>query len=423
MAFKEIMGLRVISFLGALGTGLQNYMGVASFIQGMMSLSYAATEAGRGIIHGVATMLGGFCSTLVNYCMNIGLLEDFYERITKKPKPKNLKGWKKFRYYAGAGVFIGTGILFGLTAIAFGPIGPLAVISIIAGIFVSIIMIIQEVETWLKSFDNEADIRKPLSQIFKEWKNSLTQGKVVGLTISIGNVIALSLLFTIGLSTFFMSVGVAALPALITSFAIAFTGGAFTEFYFYHSFLSKFCDEFKKNWKEFKKVPYPVLGFACVATNALVNGILAYTGIFMLSSLFAAASVAAPPLGILIAVAVVTGLFAGSASFILGLDFWKDNSKKLKKFFSGYRKNVNKEAPTENNEAKQDSINTADIMINLPTLKEAASQKGHRLTQPAPLRVNETKLHSLHFTPKKPIKTPRPIPAIYPSWKLNEVRM
>lgn len=352
------LGVSAVAWLGALGTGLQNYMGVASLIQSLMSASLATGRAGLGLIHSFAVLLGGFCSTLMNYCMNIKLLQDFYVRLTQSKKP-NLTGWAKFRYYFGISVFVGTGILFGLTAIAFGPTGALALVSIFAGIFVSVIMIIQEVETWLKSFDGEQSAPKSLKQSFCDWKTNLTGGKLLGLAITIGNVFALSLLFTIALGSFFVSLGVPALPALIAGAAVAFTGGAFTEGYFYYGFLSDFCDKFKAKWNTIWEQPYPALGIASAAGNAVVNAALAYTGVFMLTSLLAAASIAAPPLGAIIAVAAVTAVFAGSASFILGLDFWIDNAAKLKNFFSRNKKPISSEMvkPTVEEGAK----NTADI--------------------------------------------------------------
>lgn len=340
-------GIYLVSLLGAAGTGLQNYMAVAALIKDLMDGAFAATKAGLSIIHSIALAFGGLCSGLVNFCINIGLIENFLERITKKKKP-DLKGWQKFRYWFGSGVFVVTGLLFGLTALAFGPVGALAAVSIAAGIFVAGIMMIQELETWLESFDDKEEIivdatgqkktiikkKKSLKELFIEWKNSLTKKKVVGIIIGAGNVIALSLLFTLGLTSFLTGVGVAALPALIIGAAFAFTGGAFTEFYFYNRFLSDFCENIKEKWKAFKETKYPALGMASGIINALVNGVLSYIGIIMITSLLTAASIAVPPIGIVIAVAAIAATFAAVASFILGLDFWINNSKKITGYFT-----------------------------------------------------------------------------------------
>lgn len=399
MNFKKLW-VYPVSLLGAIGTGLQSYMGVTTFIQGLMTVSFAAGRAGLGIVHGIAAVLGGLGSTLANFCINIELLEDFYERVTKKPKPK-LSGWQKFRYYAGTAVFIGTGILFGLTAVAFGPAGPLAVLGIIAGIFVSAIMVIQELETWLASFDKAEDVKKPLSQIFKEWKNSLTKGKAFGLAISIGNVFALSLLFTIGLGSFFMGVGVPALPALLVSAAVAFTGGAFTEFYFYNRFLSNFCDKIKEKWQAVKNSKYPSIGLTCAAANALVNSALAYAGVFMITTLLAAASIAVPPLGALIAVATVTALFSGAASFILGLDFWIRNSTKLTNYFKKEKKMEQNGENIQTNGLRQSDKNTKDIIKKIATTENRVSETVLEEKKECGY-TNKTKLLSLHFLPSSP---------------------
>lgn len=322
------IGIYVASLLGAAGTALQNYMAVMTLFQ---AIAQGASKATWAALHGIAIALGGACTGLVNLCINIGLLESFLERVTNKKIP-DLKGWQRFRYWFGSSIFVVTGILFGLTALAFGPIGALAAIGIAAGFFVSVIMVIQELETWLESFDNLGP-KKSLKQIFIEWKNSLTKGKVLGIVIAIGNVVALSLLFTLGLATFLTGVGVPALPALIIGLCVAFTGGAFTEFYFYNRFLSTFCEKIKEKWHAFKETTFPVFGAAAGIINAIVNGVLSYTGIMMITGLLTAASIAVPPLGVMIAIAATAAVFAATASFILGADFWISNSKKIIGYF------------------------------------------------------------------------------------------
>ena len=382
-------GIYITSFLGAVGTGLQNYMAAASLVKDLMDVSFAASKAGLGIIHGVAATLGGLCSGLVNLCINVELIESFLERITKKKRP-HLEGWQKFRYWFGSGVFIVTGLMFGLTAFAFGPVGALAALGIASGIFVSAIMIVQELETWLESFDNpENKQKKTIKEIFIEWKASLTKGKILGVAIAVGNVVALSLLFTLGLATFLTGVGVPALPALIAAAVVAFTGGAFTEFYFYNRFLSGFCGKLKENWEKFKSSALPVLGFITAGLNGIVNGVLCYVGIMMITSLLTAASIAVPPLGVLIAVAATAAVFAAAASFILGLDFWQRNSGKWVAFF--------KKQPNE----MTDVAPVADTKSIFCRLKDAVVLKAVALkTWIADESVNKTDSSSV----KLPIK-------------------
>lgn len=324
------MGIYTVSTLGALGIVVQNFMAVSSLVKDVMSASFAASKAGLGLSYGIAATLGGMCSGLVNLFINVDLLKSFYKRLTKKKRPE-LKGWEKFRYWAGSSVFVITGILFGLTAIAFGPVGVLAAIGIASGIFVAVIMMIQELETWLESFDDKKNKEpKTIKELFFEWKASLTKGKVLGVVIAIGNVVALSLLFTVGLASFLMSAGVAALPALIVGAVVAFTGGAFTEFYFYNRFLSEFCHSISDKWQKIKNSKYYGLGIAAASLNAIVGGVLSYVGIMMLPAILIAAGVAVPPLGVLMAVAIVASIFAAAASFVLGVDFWQRTQQKPK---------------------------------------------------------------------------------------------
>jgi hypothetical protein len=332
-SFLENSVIYLVSILGAAGGALQSYMAVVALLNGFVDGAFAVTKLGLSVVHGLAITLGGVCGGLVNFFINIKLLENFLERVTEKPMP-NLTGWQKAQYWLGNGVFILTGILFGLTVFAFGPIGALAAVSIAAGVFVAVIMMIQELETWLEGFDNlDEGNKKSISEVVSEWAATLTKGKILGYVITVLNVVALSLLFTLGLATFLMGVGVPALPAVIAGFAVAFTGGAFTEFYFYNRFLSTFCDKFVENIKEFWNSKYAPLGLVTAGINAIVFGVTSYVGIMSMTGLLAAASIAVPPLGVVIAVAATVAVFAGVASFILGVDFWRQrNSTRLPDF-------------------------------------------------------------------------------------------
>lgn len=389
-----------LATLGALGIALQNYMAIIA-IPNAISAAATVSNAVMGALHGVGVALGGLCGGLVNFFINIGLLESFLERVTGKKKRPNLKGFKWFSYWFGSAVFVCTGVLFGLTAVAFGPAGPLAALAIAAGVFVAVIMTIQELETWLQRFDDpETHVKKPIKQIFLEWKKSLTKGKVIGFLIAVGNVLALSLLFTMGLATVLSGVGLPALPALIVAFSIAFTAGAFTEFYFYHNFLSKFCDKFKEKWQAFKASKWPVVGVVCITTNAVVNTVLTYVGIIMITGLLIAAGVAAPPLGAMIAIAAVSALCAGIASFVLGMDFWTNNITKITNFFKRFKKSppeltgevendFEQSTTILNKSLKDDSVqpelqkwDSSAVALERPPLKKATSMKFWQKVQP-----------------------------------------
>ncbi len=292
----------LLSLLGAAGTGLQNYMAVADLLGSITSFSI---EAARRL----AFVLGGVCSGLVNFCMNIELLESFIQRLNGEKEREKLVGWKKFRYYAGSAVFIVTGILFGLSAFAFGPVGPLAILSVAAGIFVAIIMAIQELETWLQSFD-----KKPASNNTEEVDSQEEElsmlGKVLGTIISVGNVLALSTFLAIGLSTFLIGLGVAAFPAVIVGLGFAFTFGAATEFYFYNRFLSDFGAHATKNWHDLWSQKLPFIGVFSIVVNASVNAALCYTAVGALNVLLLAAGILVPPLGIAIIATLGSGMNA-----------------------------------------------------------------------------------------------------------------
>lgn len=308
------------SVLGALGVAIQNYLGALLFIQALLK---STTKSVMILVQTTAISLGGICSGMVNFLMNIDLLKAFFQRITgKKQLPPLTKG-QTIRLYVGSAIFIISGILFGLTAFTFGMTSPLSVLAIIAGIFVAGIMIVQELETWLDSFQQEnVDEQQTLTAIFHDWLKKLNLKKGIGYLIALGNVMALSLLFTLGLAQCAMMLGIAALPAFIIGITISFTIGAFTEFYFYNAFLSKFCENIVKKWTSITSQKYAPIGISLAALNALVNGALTYSGVQLLSGLFISAGLSAPALGSMIALCAICALFAASASFILGIDFW-----------------------------------------------------------------------------------------------------
>jgi hypothetical protein len=306
--------------LGALGVALQNYQAVEIFIKGLSVNALSANLWWQAATQVSAIGAGGICSGMVNFWMNVELLEGFFKRITSNEeyqyKKLNLSTLETIQYFGGILVFVVTGILFGLMAFTFAMTGPLAILSFAAGIFVACIMTIQEVETWLNSYEQTTeDAIAPLSNIE-------LMGKWLGHIIAIGNVFALSLLFTLSVAQGLIALEVAALPALIIGFSIAFTFGAFTEYYFYNFYLADFCKNFITKWEQINSIPNAWFGFACVTINAFVNAAQAYAGIELLTGLLLTANIAAPPLALVVTIAASCAFFAGAASLILGLDFW-----------------------------------------------------------------------------------------------------
>ncbi|MCH9756532.1 MAG: hypothetical protein K0U37_05010 [Gammaproteobacteria bacterium] len=301
----------VLSGLGALGVALQNYQAVELFLK-------AVTTWSTGFIQAMALGAGGACSGMVNLWMNMDLLDKFFTRMMsdKAYQYKKLTAWQQLQYFGGIFVFFVTGVLFGLMAFTFAMEGPLAMLSIAVGVFVAAIMTIQEIETWLSSYDEkevtEAESLTALQKI----------GKWCGHIIAVGNVIALSLLFTLSLAEALMVLHLAVIPALGIGAAVAFTFGAFTEYYFYNFYLADFCKDFGDNWSLMMEAPHAFMGFMCVFTNAFVNAALTYSALELLTALLITAEVALPPVAIITALSLVSAFFAGSASFILGMDFW-----------------------------------------------------------------------------------------------------
>jgi hypothetical protein len=324
------LSAQIISALGAAGVAMQNYPAVMLFLQDTLK-HLPATQASTMVMHGTALATGGFASGMVNYWMNLDLMERFYKRMfsNEHTEPQyiryELSAWQQFIYFGGILLFVITGILFGLMAFTFALQGPLAILSGAAGLFVTAIMTIQEVETWLKSYDDKYD-PKNISQVPPQPLTKLeTLGKYCGHFIAAGNVLALSLLFALGLTQTLLFWNImTALPALITGFFVAFTAGAFTEYFFYNAYLADFGQKYAQKWQEMQTIPHLWFGIICIAINAIVNGALAYSGVPLLSGLFVAANVGLPPVAAITALAVISGIFSGSASYILGAAFWID---------------------------------------------------------------------------------------------------
>ncbi len=328
---KKALSL-VISALGALGVAMQNTIAVVLFLRNALGSVTSITTLLSNVIHGIGIGLGGLSSGMVNFFMNVELLDGFIHRMSADQTQLNLRGWRKFRYYTGTFVFVVTGILFGTTAFTFGMASPFAAVAVAAGVLVAIIMTIQEVETWLASFDpvvatddgitdEGIEDKTSLAHLYNHWKKTLTFSKAVGHFIAAGNVIALSLLFTLGLADVLISLQVAAFTAFVIASVVSFTFGAFTEFYFYNFFLADCCKNFNQEWKKLTESPHATLAILFTSLNAFVNGALTYSGVALLGGLLMTAGIAAPPVGVIIALAAISAIFAGSASFLLGMKF------------------------------------------------------------------------------------------------------
>ncbi len=316
----------MVAGLAAFGTALQNYQAVALALADLAKGTIPATRWLNWSIQISALGAGGLCSGMVNFWMNVELLEDFSKRANSNEdyqyKRLNLTAWQTIQYFGGIFVFVVTGILFGLMAFTFAMTGPLAILSIGVGLFVAGIMTIQEVETWLCSYDhNDATSTDDLT-------NSQLIGKYIGHIVAIINVIALSLLFALSVAQALIALHFAAVPALIAGFAVAFTFGAFTEHFFYDTYLANFCQNFSEEIKQLHSAPKAWFAYLCVSVNALVNAALTYAGIQILTALLIATNIALPPVAVITAITAVLAFFAGSASFILGLDFKNRQNKK-----------------------------------------------------------------------------------------------
>ena len=337
---------QTISAMGAMGVALQNYPAVVLFISSLSKNIIPITQTSTALIHTTALATGGLASGVVNFWMNVELLDGFFKRMTEKDAQghykyiqeyKKLSAWQQLQYFTGIAVFIITGILFGLMAFVFAMEGPLAILSIVAGLLVAGIMTVQEVETWLESYDKIFIALDPKNQGLEEEIEAVLPlthwqlvGKYCGHFIAAGNVLALSLSFTLGLTQSLMFLNFAALPALLIGLSIAFTIGAFTEYFFYNTYLSEFCQNLGENIGKMMAVKHAWFGILCITTNALVNAALTYAAVELLAGLLITASIALPPVAAITALAAISAFFAGTASLILGTAFWiRQNEAKI----------------------------------------------------------------------------------------------
>ena len=138
---------RILSGLGAVGVALQNYPAVELFVSGLLKGVLPASSWSSALIQSFSLSTGGLCSGMVNFWMNVELLDGFIERINSTDAyqyEKLADEWALLQYFGGIFVFVVTGVLYGLMAFTFAMEGPLAALSIAAGLFVAGIMTIQE---------------------------------------------------------------------------------------------------------------------------------------------------------------------------------------------------------------------------------------------------------------------------------------
>ncbi|NCT57036.1 MAG: hypothetical protein GW760_04910 [Legionella sp.] len=308
-----------VAGLGALGVAVQNYQAVESFLKSVLPLSYHGSYA----MQAAAVGAGGLCSGLVNFKMNMDLLGDFSARWQYQDYEayiaagyfdyKNATSLEQAKYLGGSFIVIGTGVLFGLMAFTFAMGSPLAMVSVALGLFVTIITMIQELEAWLAAWDPKNGPTTGLPQSFSEW---------CGYMIAVGNVLAFSLMFTLSLAQTLILFHVAAVPALAIGAAVSFLFGGFTEYNFYAPYLTKLCGQFGEKWQEMMASDRALVGLLCMSVNALVNAALTYATLELLTALMVSASIALPPVAVVTVLSVALTVFAGSASFLLGMNFW-----------------------------------------------------------------------------------------------------
>ena len=226
---------------------------------------------------------------------------------------KNATSLEQAKYYGGSLVVIVTGVLFGLTAFMFAMGSPLAMLSFMAGLFVTGITMIQELEAWLAAWDPTIGSATGLPQRFGEW---------CGYIIAVGNVLAFSLMFTLSLAETLILLHVAAIPALAVGAAVSFFFGGFTEYNFYAPYLTALCGQFGDKWQAMMATDWALAGILCMSVNAFVNAAAAYTSLDLLTALLVSASVTLPPVAVITVISVALTLLAGSASFLLGMNFW-----------------------------------------------------------------------------------------------------
>ncbi|HVE44209.1 MAG TPA: hypothetical protein VNC84_03630 [Gammaproteobacteria bacterium] len=327
LTYIKNIGIYSLSFLGGAAIGLQSCLALFDLIQKLLSIGVALSKAVLALLYGTAILFGGVCSCIANFFLNVELLEGFAERFTTKSM-RPLSTWEKIICALGTIAFVIVGVMFTLTVFAFDSTGVIGILGIIAGAFLAILSIPQQVEVWLDSFGKKRDNRS-LWKTFVDWNNSLTLGKFTGFVMSVGNSLAFSILLTLGFAVFLTSVAVPLTPALITAFSTAFTLGLFTQFFFFNIYVSPFCDRFSQNIEKFWASHCSPFGLFVCAITGLVNAALFFSSTGLLVGLVASAGIVMPPVGFIIAANIAISASAGFVAFIISVDFWTRNIGRL----------------------------------------------------------------------------------------------
>ncbi len=135
---------------------------------------------------------------------------------------------------------------------------------------------------------------------------------------------------TLGLAQCLMALNCSIGLSLCIGASIAFSIGAFAEYFFYKDYLSNFCANIKEKLSLMTQSQNAGLGIFCVLTNGLVNSALVYAGIQLLLDMVATAGFLSTSSFIIPLATIGFTIFAGTASVILGMDFWiSRNTKKI----------------------------------------------------------------------------------------------
>lgn len=302
-AVTAAIGTGLATFFGCYGFGCKNDFGdIASYI-----------------FAGILGAAGWFANQSVNDVS----FEDFH-KYARKPNLEeaeftcqNLKKRKSWVFYFGVLLFVISAAMYGATAFAFGEWGPLQQIAAALGLVSAIVTVIPEVENWIDPYYHKADNVSIFEYISGERKNGWA------LFLTLLNVIALSATFAIGLVSFFQ-VFITTLPmttAIIISIAIAYSIGGATPFYFYLKAITDTFTNFKQTyWPAFRNAPGSTQAKIAmkVTLNAVGNLIATVFAInWILPALVVGTPFAALVGPYLLAFAIVCGLVAGLASFVI----------------------------------------------------------------------------------------------------------
>jgi len=134
------------------------------------------------------------------------------------------------------------------------------------------------------------------------------------------------MLFTLALAQCLLLLNCSLALSLGIGASIAFTFGAFTEYFFYKDYLTDFCQNIQKHLSHNTNSCNNLFGLLTAMVNGLVNAALAYAGIDLLFQMIYSSGLSWIPT-IAPVVTIVLSLFAGTASLILGFNFWSKQNQ------------------------------------------------------------------------------------------------